>query len=77
MKLNDVGEPQLDIERSMKQPETIKVTWEMPDGARCGGRTRDVSANIVPDKGVFGPEYALQFTYLWTLTRKSQPVSMI
>ena len=58
--LNEYGEPEKDIQVGLKQPETTKVTWDQLDSAsQRNNRTRDMSANIVPDKGIFGAEYAL------------------
>ena len=63
LKLNEYGEPEKDIEAGLKQPETTKVTWDQPDSAsQRTARTRDMSANIVPDKGIFGAEYAIIHT---------------
>eukprot|EP00957_Ditylum_brightwellii_P047698 3623722-Ditylum_brightwellii.AAC.1 len=30
LKLIDIGEPQQDIDAGMRQPDTIKVSWEQP-----------------------------------------------
>ena len=60
-KLNGIGEPEKDIESGLKQPDTIKVTWDQPDGGRAGS-TRGITAYVVPDKGIFGAEYSLIYT---------------
>eukprot|EP00957_Ditylum_brightwellii_P079894 6076623-Ditylum_brightwellii.AAC.1 len=42
----------------MRQPDTIKVSWDQPDSNRTGG-TRALTVSVVPDKGIFGAEYSL------------------
>eukprot|EP00957_Ditylum_brightwellii_P024620 1860044-Ditylum_brightwellii.AAC.1 len=45
----------------MRQPDTIKVSWDQADSARSGG-TYALSVSIVPNKGIFGAEYSLIYT---------------
>ena len=46
----------------MIQPDSVSLRFIIPDkGTR--GRTREASADIVPDQGEFGPEYPLVFTF--------------
>ena len=54
--------PANDIEDALKQPDAIKVNFEVPAPGRGAGRTHEVTAYIVPDKGLFGAEFALIFT---------------
>ena len=49
-KLNAENVPDVNIESALKQPETKKIKWEIP-GTR-GDRPQEVSADIVPNKGV-------------------------
>ena len=59
--LNEDGVPGLDLDTALKQPETIRIKWDVPEpGTR--GRTREVSADIIPDKAILGAEYALIHT---------------
>ena len=60
--LDSDGAPKTDVSDALKQPETIRVRWDMPDGTRAGG-TRELSADVVPDKGIFGAEFSLIFTF--------------
>src|SRR6056300_1617078 len=53
--------PANDIEDALKQPDSIKVAFEVPQPGRAG-RTHEVTAYIVPDKGLFGAEFSLIFT---------------
>ena len=54
--------PANDLEDALKQPDTIKVSFEVPAPGRGAGRTHEVTAYIVPDKGLFGAEFALIYT---------------
>eukprot|EP00957_Ditylum_brightwellii_P107403 8195275-Ditylum_brightwellii.AAC.1 len=45
----------------MRQPDTIKVSWDQPDSNQTGG-TWALTVSIVPDKGIFGAEYSLIYT---------------
>eukprot|EP00957_Ditylum_brightwellii_P107597 8209020-Ditylum_brightwellii.AAC.1 len=45
----------------MRQPDTIKVSWDQPDSNWTGG-TRVLTVSIVRDKGIFGAEYSLIYT---------------
>eukprot|EP00957_Ditylum_brightwellii_P096153 7325951-Ditylum_brightwellii.AAC.1 len=42
----------------MRQPDTIKVSWDQPDSNQTGG-TWALTVSIMPDKGIFGAEYSL------------------
>ena len=62
-RLNEDGVPETDLETTLKQPETIRLKWDAPETGRGNqGRTREVSADIVPDKAILGAEYALIHT---------------
>ena len=61
--LNEDGVPTTDLETALKQPETIRLKWGVTEtGVSARGRTREVSADIVPDKAILGAEYALIHT---------------
>eukprot|EP00957_Ditylum_brightwellii_P024199 1825236-Ditylum_brightwellii.AAC.1 len=45
----------------MRQPDTIKVSWDQPDSNQSGG-TRALSVSVVPNKGILGAEYILIYT---------------
>jgi hypothetical protein len=55
IKLNDKGLPKNPIKDGMSQPPTIKILWSTSNG-------REMSYEVTPDKGLFGPEYALVYT---------------
>eukprot|EP00957_Ditylum_brightwellii_P025586 1933663-Ditylum_brightwellii.AAC.1 len=61
LKLSNIKEPQQDINTGMRQPETIKVSWDQPDSNQSGG-TWALSVSVVPDKGILGAEYSLIYT---------------
>eukprot|EP00957_Ditylum_brightwellii_P052779 4001061-Ditylum_brightwellii.AAC.1 len=42
----------------MRQPDTIKVSWDQLDSNQSGG-TWALSVSVVPNKGTFGAEYNL------------------
>eukprot|EP00957_Ditylum_brightwellii_P132142 10074938-Ditylum_brightwellii.AAC.1 len=54
--------PNIKHESVLKQPETTRIRFDVPDTARCN-HTREVSADIVPNKGLFGAEFALLYTF--------------
>ena len=57
------GIPKKDIESALKQPETTRIKWNVPElGTGNRGRLRKISADIVPDKAMLEAEYALIFT---------------
>mmetsp|Transcript_5824 Transcript_5824/g.9968 ORF Transcript_5824/g.9968 Transcript_5824/m.9968 type:complete len:570 (+) Transcript_5824:162-1871(+) len=58
-RLDEAGDPVTDYESALKQPETVRVRW---DKEAADGKTREVSADVVPDKGSFGAEFALIYT---------------
>jgi hypothetical protein len=61
--LNDEGVPANSLEDGLKQPDTKRIKFDVPEvGANTRGRVREVSADIVPDKGIFGAEFPLVFT---------------
>eukprot|EP00957_Ditylum_brightwellii_P114349 8719181-Ditylum_brightwellii.AAC.1 len=60
--LNEDGMLDIKHKSALKQPETTRIRFNVPDTAR-GNHTREVSANIVPDKGLFGAEFALLYTF--------------
>ena len=54
--LDEAGVPRTDFDSALKQPETVRVRW---DKTVADGKTREVSAGIIPDKDIFGTEFAL------------------
>ena len=62
-KLNEFGVAEDDIETALKQPETIRIKWDR-GRARAGAPASrsEISAEVVPDKAMLGPEYALIYT---------------
>eukprot|EP00957_Ditylum_brightwellii_P116454 8883157-Ditylum_brightwellii.AAC.1 len=54
--------PDIRHESALKQPETTRIRFDVPDSAQ-GNNIREVSADIVPDKGLFGAEFALLYTF--------------
>eukprot|EP00957_Ditylum_brightwellii_P039687 3002483-Ditylum_brightwellii.AAC.1 len=61
LKLSDIWEPQQDINAGMRQPDTIKISWDQLDSNQTEG-TRALSVSAVPDKDIFGAEYSLIYT---------------
>ena len=59
---DELGRPLEDREAALRQPDRIKVKFDVPDGSTRAAANREVTAEITPDKGVFGAEFALQFT---------------
>ena len=55
IELDDWGQPKNLIKDGMSKPPTIKIQWSTPSG-------QEMSCNITPNRGLFGPEYALAFT---------------
>eukprot|EP00957_Ditylum_brightwellii_P148144 11279168-Ditylum_brightwellii.AAC.1 len=45
----------------MRQPDTIKVSWDQPVSNQTGG-TQALSVSVVLDKGIFGAGYSLIYT---------------
>eukprot|EP00957_Ditylum_brightwellii_P189440 14419314-Ditylum_brightwellii.AAC.1 len=45
----------------MRQPDTIKISWDQLDSNKSGG-TWALSVSSVPNKGIFGAEYSLIYT---------------
>eukprot|EP00957_Ditylum_brightwellii_P121730 9283480-Ditylum_brightwellii.AAC.1 len=41
-------------------PDTIKVSWDQLDSNQSGG-TWVLTISVVPDKGIFGAEYSLNY----------------
>ena len=59
--LDDSGLPR---RSNLQQPETIRLRFMVPDeGSGSRGRMREASADVVPDNGDNGPEFALVFTF--------------
>eukprot|EP00957_Ditylum_brightwellii_P055950 4239648-Ditylum_brightwellii.AAC.1 len=54
--------PDIRHESTLKQPETTRIRFDVPDLGQ-GNNTCEVSADIVPDKGLFGAEFALLYTF--------------
>ena len=62
--LNEDGQPNIKNKSALKQPETIKIRWDVPDSSRRNsGWTREVSADIIPDQGLFGCEFVMIHTF--------------
>ena len=63
-KLNEFGIAEDDIDTALKQPETIRIKWDRAGHGRSGAPVprSEISADIVPDKAMLGPEYALIYT---------------
>eukprot|EP00957_Ditylum_brightwellii_P093947 7154114-Ditylum_brightwellii.AAC.1 len=59
LKLSDIGEQMQDA--GMKQPDTIKVSWDQLDSNQTEG-TQMLTVSVVPDKGIFMSEYSLIYT---------------
>ena len=60
---DELGRPLENREAALRQPDRIKVKFDIPDGGVTRqARTREATAEITPDKGLFGAEYALVFT---------------
>ena len=55
IELNDKGQPKNPIKDGMSQPPTIKILWSTSNGC-------EMSCKVTPDKGLFGPKYALAYT---------------
>jgi hypothetical protein len=53
--LNGRCQPKNPIKYGMSQPPTIKIQWSTPS-------RREMSCNITPNRGLFGPGYALAYT---------------
>ena len=53
--LNDKGLPKNPIKDGTSQPPTIKILWSTSNGC-------EMSCKVTPDKGLFGPKYALAYT---------------
>ena len=54
--LDEAGVPKTDFDSTLKQLEAVRVCW---DKTIAGGKTHEVSADIIPDRGLFGAEFAL------------------
>ena len=63
VELNQDGVPEVSIDSALTQPETVKICWEQTANDRRD-RPHEVSVDIVPDKGLFGWEFALVYTIL-------------
>ena len=59
--LDEFGVPDRNHSSALKQPETIKVRWEAQSST--GGTTKDMVADIIPDKGLFGCEFSMIHTF--------------
>ena len=54
--LDNLANPDKNHPSALKQPKTIKVCWER--------KSKDVVAKIIPNKGLFGCEFAMIHTFL-------------
>ena len=67
--LNEDGLPNRHHTSALKQPETIKVRWEetivtsTDDKGATTTKQSDKQADIIPDKGIFGCEFAMIHTF--------------
>lgn len=55
VELDNQGKPNNPIKDRLSQPTTIKVTWSSRNG-------HEIPQELTPEKGLFGPEYALMYT---------------
>ena len=53
------GLPDKSPRSAFKQPETIKIRWI----EKSGTQEHERSADIIPDKGLLGCEFAMHFTF--------------
>ena len=60
-KLNEFIVADDDIDTALKQPETIRIKWDRRRAGAPASRS-EISADVVPDKVILGPEYALIYT---------------
>ena len=60
--LNEDGVPKDITEDGVRQPDTIRIKFDVPEAGSTRGRVREVSADIVPDQALLGFEFALNFT---------------
>ena len=56
--LDKDGVPETNPKSAFKQPETIKVRWIDDKGTQR-------AADVIPDKGLLGCEFAMKFTFKW------------
>ena len=62
-KLNEFVVAKDDIDTALKQPETIRIKWDRGRAQVGAPASRsEISSNVVPDKAMLGPEYALIYT---------------
>ena len=57
--LDKDGIPDKTPKAAYKQPESIKISWRDTSAST----PHEVTANIIPDKGLLGCEYAMQHTF--------------
>ena len=68
--LNEDGLPNRNHTSALKQPETIKGCWEeiivtqVDDKGTQTTKQSDKQADVIPDKGIFGCEFAMIHTFL-------------
>ena len=58
IELDEFGHPKNQIKDGMSQPLTIKIQWSTSNWC-------EMSCDVTPDKGLFGPKYALAYTILY------------
>ena len=54
--IDEAGVPKKDFDSALKQTKTFRIRW---DKTTTDGKTREVSTDIDPDKGLFRAEFAL------------------
>ena len=57
IELDEKGQPKNPIKDGMSHPTTIKILWSTTS-------RQEMSYEITPNKGLFGPEYMLAYTIL-------------
>ncbi len=59
--LDNEGKADIKHTSALKQPETIKIRWDHVTAS--DNISREVSADLIPDKGIFGCEFAMIHTF--------------
>jgi hypothetical protein len=57
VELNQYGQPKNPLGNATKQPDNIKIPFFPAD------KGREKTGHVIPDKGEFGPEFALVHTF--------------
>ena len=56
--LDEAGNHVMDYKSTLKQPKTVCVRWDRENF----GKTREVTVDVIQDKGSFGAEFVLIYT---------------